>query len=36
MFKNNLNAKDKVEKCKAWLVVKGYYEVEGIDYSDIF
>jgi hypothetical protein len=36
VFKNKLNAKDKVEKYKAWLVEKGYSQVEIIDFGDIF
>eukprot|EP00253_Pinus_taeda_P035316 PITA_35316 len=36
VFKNNMNAEGKVEKYKAWLVEKGYSEVSGIDFGDIF
>jgi hypothetical protein len=36
VFKNKLNAEGKVEKYKAWLVAKGYSQVEGIDFGDIF
>jgi hypothetical protein len=36
VFKKKLNAKGKVEKYKAWLVEKGYSQVEGIDFGDIF
>jgi hypothetical protein len=36
VFKNKLNAEGKVEKYKAWLVAKGYSQVEGIDFSEIF
>ena len=36
VFKLNLNAKGKVEKYKAWLLAKGYSQVEGIDFGDIF
>jgi hypothetical protein len=32
----NLNAEGKVEKYKAQLVVKGYSQVEGIDFGEIF
>jgi hypothetical protein len=30
-----MNAKGKVEKYKAWLVAKGYSQVEGIDFGEI-
>jgi hypothetical protein len=36
VFKKKLNAKGKVEKYKAWLVAKGYSQVEGIDFGEIF
>ena len=36
VFKKKLNAKGKVEKYKARLVAKGYFQVEGIDFGDIF
>jgi hypothetical protein len=36
VFKKKLNAEGKVEKYKAWLVAKGYSQVEGIDFGDIF
>ena len=36
MFKNNLNAEGKVQKYKSRLVEKGYSQVEGIDFSEIF
>jgi hypothetical protein len=36
LFKKKLNAQGKVEKYKAQLVAKGYSEVEGIDFGDIF
>jgi hypothetical protein len=36
LFKKNFNAEGKVEKYKAWLVAKGYYQVEGIDLGEIF
>jgi hypothetical protein len=36
VFKNKLNAKGKVEKYKAQLVEKGYSQVEGIDFGEIF
>lgn len=35
VFKNKLNATGKVKKYKAQLVVKGYPQVEGIDFGDI-
>ena len=31
-----MNAEGKVEKYKAWLVVKGYSQVEGIDFGEFF
>jgi hypothetical protein len=36
VFKNKLNAEGKVEKYKARLVEKGYSQVEGIDFGEIF
>ena len=36
VFKKKLNEEGKVEKYKAWLVAKGYSQVEGIDFGDIF
>ena len=36
MFKKKTNAKGNVEKYKARLVEKGYFEVSGIDFGDIF
>jgi hypothetical protein len=36
LFKKKFNAQGKVEKYKAWLVEKGYSQVEGIDFGDIF
>ena len=35
-FKKKFNAQGKVEKYKAWLVEKGYSQVEGIDCGEIF
>jgi hypothetical protein len=35
-FKKKLNAEGKVEKYKARLLAKGYSQVEGIDFGDIF
>jgi hypothetical protein len=35
LFKK-FNAEGKVEKYKAWLVAKGYSQVEGIDFGEIF
>jgi hypothetical protein len=36
LFKNKLNAEGKVEKYKDHLVEKGYSQVEGIDFGEIF
>jgi hypothetical protein len=36
VFKKKLNAEGKVEKHKAQLVAKGYSQVEGIDFDEIF
>ena len=36
VFKNNLNAKGKVEKYKVQLVAKVYSLVKGIDFGEIF
>jgi hypothetical protein len=36
VFKKKLNVQGKVEKYKFWLVAKGYDQVEGIDFSEIF
>jgi hypothetical protein len=36
VFKNKLNAEGKVEKSKARLVEKGFSQVEGIDFGEIF
>jgi hypothetical protein len=36
LFKKKFNAKGKVEKYKARLVEKGYSQVEGIDFGEIF
>jgi hypothetical protein len=36
VFKKKLNAEGKVDKYKVWLVTKGYFQVEGIDFGDIF
>ena len=36
MFKKKTNAEGKVEKYKVRLVAKGYSQVSGIDFGDIF
>jgi hypothetical protein len=36
VFKNKLNVEGKVEKYKSQLVAKGYSQVEGIDFGEIF
>jgi hypothetical protein len=36
VFKKKLNAEGKVEKYKVRLVAKGYSQVEGIDFGEIF
>ena len=36
MFKKKLNVAKKVEKYKSQLVEKGYSQVEGIDFGEIF
>jgi hypothetical protein len=36
VFKKKLNVEGKVEKHKSWLVAKGYSQVEGIDFGEIF
>eukprot|EP00253_Pinus_taeda_P025487 PITA_25487 len=36
VFKRKKNTKGKVEKYKAWLVAKGYSQLLGIDFGDIF
>jgi hypothetical protein len=36
VFKRKLNVEDKVEKYKSRLVEKGYFQVEGIDFGEIF
>jgi hypothetical protein len=36
LFKKNFNAQGKVEEYKAQLVAKGYSQVEGIDFGEIF
>ena len=36
VFKKKFNTEGKVEKYKSWLVAKGYSQVEGIDFHEIF
>jgi hypothetical protein len=36
VFKKKLNAEGKMDKYKAQLVAKGYSQVEGIDFGEIF
>jgi hypothetical protein len=36
VFKKKLNAEGKVDKYKSRLVAKGYSQVEGIDFGEIF
>jgi hypothetical protein len=36
LFKKKFNAQSKVEKYKAWLVAKGYSQVDGIDFGELF
>ena len=35
-FKTKLNENGEVDKCKAWLVAKGYAQQYGIDYIEVF
>jgi hypothetical protein len=36
VFKKKMNATDQVDKFKARLVVKGYSQVEGVDFGEMF
>ena len=36
LFKKKLNVEGKVDKYKSFLVAKGYSQVEGIDFGEIF
>ena len=36
VFKNKMNAISQVKKYKAQLVVKGYAQVEGVDFGEVF
>jgi hypothetical protein len=36
VFNKKLNAEGKVEKYKSWLVAKGYSQVQGIDFGEMF
>ena len=36
VFKTKFHSDDSIERHKAWLVVKRYTQVEGLDYHDTF
>ena len=36
VFKRKTNATGCIEKYKAWLVAKDYFQIEGVDFSEIF
>jgi hypothetical protein len=36
VFKKKMNAEGKVEKCKSRLIEKGYSQVEGIGFGEVF
>lgn len=36
VYKTKLNENGEVDKCKAWLVAKGYAQEKGVDYNEVF